>query len=211
MKRQMILCLMIILLCVTSGVAQSRSKQPSSTLRSATVTDIRKVDFLNFTYHSSLCSQEYGRKGIGKIVRVRNGEFKNKNVYFAVADNKIIYADVTGDGGEEAVVPVDCGAAPANFALSEIYIYTIQNGRATLLAEISDKDMERDYRGSYPDAESYWGVNENGLKVKNGNLEIDVLADGPHASPQYIVTLEYRLSGETLSLIGKPPRKSFGQ
>jgi len=211
MNRQMILCLMIILLCVTSGVAQSRSRQPSSTTSSATVTDIRKVDFLNFTYHSSLCSQEYGRKGIGKIVRVRNGEFKNKNVYFAVADNKIIYADVTGDGREDAIVPIDCGATTANFALSEVYIYTIQNGRATLLAEISDRNMERDYRRYYPDAESYWGVNENGLKVKNGNLEIEVLADGSHAAPKYIVTLEYRLSGETLRLTGKPPRRSFGQ
>src|SRR4051794_15737384 len=166
MKRQTILCLMIILLCATSGVAQSHSKQPSSTPSSATVTDIRKVDFLDFTYHSSLCSQEYGKKGIGKVVRVRNGEFKNKNVYFAVAGNKLIYADVTGDGREDAIVPIDCGAITANFALSEVYIYTIQNGRVTLLAEISDKDMERDYRRYYPDAESYWGVKENGLRVK---------------------------------------------
>jgi hypothetical protein len=210
-KRQMILCLMIILLCATSGVAQSRSKQPSSTPSSATVTDVRKVDFLNFTYPSSLCSQEYGRQGIGKVVRVRNGEFKSKNVYFAVAGDKIVYADATGDGREDAVVPVDCGAIGANFALSEVYVYTIQNGRATLLAKISDKEMEREYRRYYPDAESYWGVNENGLKVKDGNLEIDVLADGPHASPKYIVTLEYRLSGETLRLVGKPQRRSFGQ
>lgn len=207
MKRQLILRLMIILLCATCGVAQSRSKTPSSTPSSTTVTDIRKVDFLNFTYHSSLCSQEYGRQGIGKIVPVRKGEFKKKNVYFAVADDRIIYADVTGDGREDAIVPIDCGANTANFSLSEVYIYTVQNGRATLLAEISDKDMERDYRRSYPDAESYWGIAENGLKVKTGNLEIEVLADGPHASPKYIVTLEYRLSGKTLRLNGKPQRR----
>ena len=207
----MITCLMIILLCVTSGVAQSRINRPSSTPNSATVTDIRKVDFLNFTYHSSLCSREYGRNGIGKIVRVRNGEFKNRNVYFAVADNKIIYADVTGDGREDAIIPISCGAVAANFSLSDFYIYTIKDGRTTSLAEISDKDLERDYRRQYPDTESYWGVNENGLKVKNGNLEIEVLADGSHASPRYIVTLEYRLSGETLRLTGKPQRRSFVQ
>lgn len=206
MKRQTILGPMMILLCVTSGVAQSRSEQPSS----ATVTDIRKVDFLNFTYRSSLCSQEYGSQGIGKTVRVRDGELKNKNVYFAVAADKIIYADVTSDGREDAIVPVDCGAITANFARSEVYIYTIQNGSATLLAEISDKDMERDYRSYYPDAESYWGINENGLRVKDGTLNVDVLADGPHAAPQYIVTLEYRLSGEALRVIGKPQRRSLG-
>ena len=211
MKRQIILGLLMILPCATSGVAQSPGKQPSSAPGSATAADIRKVDFLNFTYHSSLCSREYGGKGIGKTVRVQAGEFKTKDVYFAVADDKIVYADVTGDGREDAIVPIDCGAITANFALSEIYIYTIQNGRATLLAGINDKDMERDYRRHYPDAESYWGINENGLRVKAGNLEIDVLADGPHASPKYIVTLEYRVSGETLGLTGKPQRRSFGQ
>jgi hypothetical protein len=207
MKSRLTLCLTISLLCVASGVAQSQGKPPSS----PAVTDTRKVDFLDFTYHSSLCSQEYGSKGIGKEVHVRDGEFKNKDVYFAVAEGKIIYADVTGDGREDAVVPVDCGAITANFALSEVYIYTIQDGRATLLAAISDKDLEQDYRLHYPDAESYWGIDEEGLRVKDGNLEIDVLAEGPHASPQYVVTLEYRLSGETLHLIGKPQRRSIGQ
>jgi hypothetical protein len=207
MKRQMILGLMMTLLCAASGVAQPHSEQPSS----ATATDIRKVDFLNFTYPSTLCSQEYGSEGIGKAVRVRDGELKNKNVYFAVASDRIIYADLTGDGREDAIVPVDCGAITANFALSEVYLYTIQKGSATLLAAISDKDMERDYRRHYPDAESYWGINENGLRVKDGALEVDVLAEGPHASPQYVVTLEYRLTGKALRLIGKPQRRSPGQ
>lgn len=200
MKRQPILYLMVNLLWVASGAAQPRG-----------VTDIRKVDFLNFTYRSSLCSQEYGKKGIGKTVLVHDGEFKNENVYFAVAGSGIIYADVTGDGREDAVVPVDCGAITANFSLSEIHVYTIKNERATLLAAISDKDMERDYRRHYPDAESYWGVNEGGLEVKNGHLEVNVLAEGSHASPQYVVTLEYRLDGKTLRLLGKPERRSFRQ
>lgn len=202
---------MTILLCATSGVAQSSSKRPGSTPGSDTVTDIRQVDFRNFTYHSSLCSQEFGKKGIGKTVRVRKGEFKNKNVYFAVKDNKVIYGDVTGDAREDAIVPIGCGAIMANFSLSEVYIYTIEDGRTTLLAEISDKDMERDYRRYYPDTETYWGVTGKDLKVRNGNLEIEVFADGPHASPKYIVTLEYRLSGKTLRLIGKPQRRNFSQ
>jgi hypothetical protein len=202
---------MIMLLSATSGVAQSSSKQPSSTPSSATVTDIRKVDFLNFTYPSSLCAQEYGKKGIGKTVRVRKGEFKNKNVYFAVEEDKIIHGDVTGDGREEAIVPIDCGAITANFSRSEIYIYTIKDGRPTLVAAISDKDMERDYRRSYPDSESYWGVTGNDLKVRNGNLEIEVYADGPHASPKYMVTLEYGLSGASFGLIGKPQRRNSSQ
>lgn len=195
MKRQIILCLLIILLGAMSSVAQS-------------VTDIRKVDFLNFTYNSSLCSQEYGRKGIGRIVRVRNGESKNKSVYFAVTNDRIIYADLTGDGKEEAIVPVECGATGANFSRSEINIYSVASGRATLLAATNDKTMERDYRANYADADGYWGINENGIKVINGKVIIEVLVDGSHAAPKYIATLEYGLSGKTLKLSGKPPRRN---
>lgn len=210
MKRQTVLCLMIILLCAAGGVAQSRRQRPSSTSRSNTVNDIRQVDFLNFTYHSSLCSQEFVRDGIGKTVRVRRGEFKNKDVYFGV-DKRMVYGDVTGDGREDAVVSIGCAERMANFGFSEIYLYAIQAGRATLLAEINDKDMERDYRRSYPDAELFWGITNSGVKVRNGNLEIEVFADGSHATPQYIVTLEYRLSNGTFSLNRRPQRRAFRQ
>jgi hypothetical protein len=211
MRRQITSCLMVILLCATSGAAQSSSKRQNSSPSSDTITDIRKVDFLNFTYHSSLCSQEFGKQGIGKTVRVSKGEFKNRNVYFAVEENRVIFGDVTGDGHEDAIVPIGCGATTANFSLTEVHIYTIKDGRATLLAQISDKDMERDYRGNYPDTESYWGVTGNNLKVTNGNLEIEVFADGPHASPKYMATLEYRLSGENARLVGKPQRRNSSQ
>jgi type 1 fimbria pilin len=197
MKKQMILSLMILLLSAMTSVAQS-------------VTDIRKVDFLNFTYNPTQCSQEYGRQGIGRMVKVKDGEFKNKSVYFSVVGDKIVYADLTGDGKEEAIVPIDCGAVGANFSRSEVNVFTTQNGAATLLAATNDKSMERDYRASYPDSDGYWGINENGIKVNDGNLQIDVLVDGPHAAPKYIATLEYGLTGKVLKLKGKPARRNAG-
>ena len=186
---------MIVLLGALTSVAQS-------------VTDIRKVDFLNFTYNPTQCSQEYGRQGIGRMVKVKDGEFKNKSVYFSVVSDKIVYADLTGDGKDEAIVPVDCGAMGANFSRSEVNVYTLENGRAALLAATNDKIMERDYRASYPDSDGYWGINENGIKVNSGNLQIEVMVDGPHAAPKYIATLEYGLSGKALKLKGKPARRN---
>jgi hypothetical protein len=174
----MILCLAMTLLCAAASVAQSGSKRSGSTRVSNAVADIRQVDFLNFTYRSSICSRDYVREGFGKTVHVRKGEFKNKNVYFAVADDRIVYADVTGDKREEAIVPVQCGAITANYHLSEVNVFTLEDGRATLLAEISDTDMERDYRRSFPDAESYWGVAD--MEVRDGNVEIEVMVDGSH-------------------------------
>jgi hypothetical protein len=211
MRRRIASCLMAILLCATSGAAQSRSTRRGASPRSDTVTDIRQVDFLNFTYHSSLCSQEFGKEGIGKTVRVRKGEFKNRSVYFAVDDSRVIFGDVTGDGLDDAIVSISCGAVGANFSLAEVHIYTIKDGRPALLAQISDQDMERDCRRSFPDTESYWGVAGSDLKVTNGHLEIGVLADGPHAAPKYEVTLEYGLSGESFRLIGSPQRRNSSQ
>lgn len=211
MRRRMISCLTITLLCATVGAAQSKSKQAGSTPPSAPVTDIRKVDFLNFSYPSTLCSVEFGRQGIGRTVVVRKGEFKNKSVFFAVGADKITYGDLTGDGREEAIVPVDCGAITANFSRAEIYIYTLKDGHPALVAELSDKNLEQDYRRAYPDADSYWGVTGDGAKIKNGNLEIEVLADGSHAAPQYIVTLQYGLSGQSFGLVGKPQRRNSSQ
>lgn len=198
MKRRMTLSLMTLGLCALTSVAQTK----------APVTDIRKVDFLNFTYNPTQCSQEYGRQGIGRMVNVREGEFKNKSVYFSVLSDKIIYADLTGDGKEEAIVPIDCGAMGANFSRSEVNVFTLENGHAALLAATNDKSMERDYRANYADADGYWGINENGIKVNNGNLQVEVMVDGPHAQPKYIATLEYGLTGKMLKLKGKPARKN---
>jgi hypothetical protein len=208
MRGQTISGLIAILLCAAGAAGQSGTKRGGSSPAPTPVTDIRKVDFLNFTYRSTLCSQEFGRKGIGRTVRVGNGELKNRNVYFAVDDSKIVFGDVTGDGREDAIVPISCGAVTANFSLSEVYVYTIVDGRPTLVGGISDKDLERDYRSHYPDAESYWGLTGSELKIRDGNLEIEVFADGPHASPKYTVTLGYRLSGESFRVIGKPERRN---
>jgi len=198
MKRQMIPALMFLVLCALTSVAQTKPA----------VSDIRKVDFLNFTYNTTQCSQEYGKQGIARTVNVRDGEFKNKRVYFSVMSDKIAYADLTGDGKEEAIVPVDCGAMGANFSRSEVNVYTLENGHAALLAATNDQGLERDYRANYANADGYWGINENGIKVNNGNLQIEVMVDGPHAQPKYIATLEYGLTGKILKLKGKPARKN---
>jgi hypothetical protein len=211
MRRQTALCLTAVVLCSTSGAAQYGGKRRAAAPIAAPVTDIRKVDFLNFTYQSPLCSRELGKQGIGKTVRVQKGEFKNRNAYFSVDDSKIVFGDVTGDGSEDAIVPVECGAIAANFAFTEVDVYTIKDGRAALVAQIGDKDMERDYRHYYPDAESYWGVTGTGLKVANGNIAIDVFTDGPHAAPKYTTTLEYHFTSPGFRVVDKPQRRDSPQ
>lgn len=206
MRRRIALCMAVLMLCATGGAAQSIGKRKSTPAKTEPVTDLRKVDFLNFTYRSSLCSQEFGRQGIGKTVRVIKGEYKNGSVYFAVDERTVVFGDLTGDGQDEAIVPVECGAVGANFSRTEINVFTIKNGRTTLVGQIGDKEFERDYRQAYPDAESYWGLTGSALKIADGRLVVEVVADGPHAAPKYSVTLEYRVQGTRITLAGSPKR-----
>lgn len=176
--------------------------------RASSAGGIRRVDFLNFTYHSQLCSKEL--KGIPAVVRVHAGEFKTDDVYFGVLDKKVLYGDVTGDGIEEAIVTVGCGETQANFGFSEVFVYAMKSGTASLLASLNDDGIKEDYVRYYPNGDRFtewWGIRN--LKTRNGALEIDALVDGSHAMPQYVATLIYRWDGRSLSLNGKPRRQAF--
>lgn len=203
MAKHFLFLLVPILLLVESGVAQTRREQTKPAQVKSGITDVRRIDFLNFTYQSSLCSEVFG---IPKTVKVRRGKFQNNDFYYRVAANKIIYGDVTADGRQDAIVHIRCGGFAGNFSDSEIFIYTLQNRRAKLLAELDSKDMERDYIRYYPGG-FLVGITNNGVKVENGHLVIEMFAEGSNATPEYIATLDYELSGASLALSGKPKRR----
>jgi hypothetical protein len=70
--------------------------------------------------------------------------------------NKVIHGDLTGDGGrEDAIVACVCGANGSTYGLDEVFIYTLQNGRAALLAETNGEDMTRDYVRYYPNGGTF--------------------------------------------------------
>jgi hypothetical protein len=196
--KKLILVFVVTLLCMVSGLAQTRN--------------IRRVDFLNFTYQSSVCSKEIGG-GIGRTVKIRKGEFENSEVYYGVVGNKIIYSDVTGDGREDAIVRIVCGLYVANYGLSEIFVYTMKNGRATLVAKLDNNDMWRDYEHYYPNGTLWsiiWSNRNNGIEIRKGHVIIKTFAEGSHAEPDYIVSLDYELSGAKFALNGKPQRRRRG-
>jgi hypothetical protein len=200
--------LVLIALCVVSigemllitahAQGQTRSSRPS-----ATTNGIRSVDFLNYTYHSSACRDE-----LGESVRVSRGEFKNSDSYFSV-DKKIRYADISGDGLEEAIIDTGCGAVGGNFSVTEVFVFTMQNGRPRLLATIANNGAERDYSRYYRDTEGEWWDLTGVAGVNNASIALNALAGGSHAMPRYVVTLEYRWTGQTFSLRERPRRLPF--
>jgi len=203
--KQLFICSMI-LMTVSAAVGQRRT---AGTTQGAVGTTIRQVDFLDFTYTTSLCTKDVG---IGPEVTVHNGEFKQGNdadeAYFGVVDNKVVYGDLTGDGQEEAVVHTACGRTAWNYGLEEFFVYTRQNDSLRLVARVNQDQMVNDYQRNYPEG-VLWSTRFNGVRVRSGSLLIDWNADGAHCCPEHIVTMQYRLDGEQLMAIARPVRRPF--
>jgi|CXWL01.1.fsa_nt_gi hypothetical protein len=208
MKLRSVLVLVVVLLFAQGALSSSRSraKRPVAASAKRVVGNIRQVDFLNYSYPSSLCHKEFGRQGIGIAVRVRNGRLENDAVYFGVVNDKVLYGDLTADGKEDAAVHVACGEKGANFGLNEILVYTLRNGRVVLLGKITDDDLTRDYSRHYPNQGYFYAAMR--VDVRNGRLMIDCGVEGSMAQPTFVATLEY-VWRSGLVLSGKPQRRPF--
>jgi hypothetical protein len=123
----------------TSAVVPAAAPTPTSSQREAvsspsSSSPIREVDFRNFTY-PWYPSGYPAPRGERKIT-LRNGEMKveaatNINRLRAGIPN-VSYADLTGDGQEEAIVTVVANFDP-NGSVACIFIYTLRNGEPKLL------------------------------------------------------------------------------
>lgn len=153
---------------------------------------IRSIDFLNFTYDPSLCSQEYWADGDGRNVRLKKGEFKaqkssdeNVYAYLGIVNNKIFYGDLTNDGNEAAVVHIACGLSRANFGLNDIFIYALRNLIHFLLARITDNKIERDYKRYCRSSMDRIWTSVNGINVgKQCFYHSLSINDPPHCAEQ---------------------------
>jgi hypothetical protein len=95
---------------------------------------IRKIDFKNFTYpwYPTDSTPPHGERKI----TLRDGEMKvdaanNTDRLWASLAN-VSYADLTGDGQEEAIVTVTTNFDP-NGSVASIFVYTLRGGEPKLL------------------------------------------------------------------------------
>lgn len=154
-------------------------------------TDIRKVDFKNFTY-KAYCAGEAPEN-----VTVKNGEFLRETPMDGYVDRfyfniyGVSYGDLTGDGRDEAVVLTVCNTGgTGNF--SEGFIYTFEAGKPRLLNRIAGGDR------------AYGGLRS--ASIANGILTIesnDPGESGASCCPELIITNQYRLSGGKLIAAAK--------
>ncbi len=154
--------------------------------------DIRKVNFKNFTYHPYCVGEETVK------ITVRNGEFSKEtkiddfteHFYFNILSIK--YGDLNGDKKDEAIILSVCNTGgTGNF--TEGFIYTMKAGKPSLVARIEGGDR------------AFGGLRE--ATVENGLLVIDQ-NDGDrnqaNCCSEYAVISKYRLNGSKLNPVGKP-------
>ena len=164
--------------CLSVGWAQS-------------VTSIRQVDFLNFSYTHSCDDQP---------TRVNNGSFfsDTPDERLSLDINDIEYGDLTGDGNDEAVVLTTCSTGGTG-RFSEGFIYTLRNGTPVrLAAEVEGGDR------------AFGAI----LRVKIANRRLEVVRnDGGNTGaccPQFFATTRFRLSNDRLVRVGQPVRRRIG-
>ena len=159
-------------------------------------------EFLNFTYPLPMCAKEFGTP---KTVTLNQGEFQNQEFLVYLDREGILYGDVTGDGIDEALVPLYCGYYGANYTYMELLIYTRKDGRLESLTELNEQHFKDDYKRYYPDSILWSEVGD--ITTTNQTLIIVKPADGAHCCPQYDVTLKYRWEGQHFVITGKPTRQ----
>jgi hypothetical protein len=187
MKKQLIFILIALFLCSAAVMAQSKS-------------GIRRIDFMNHSYRSSICTENFE---IPNPVKVTSGKFAEGENWFDI-QGKALYLDLNGDGSEDAVVHAKCASTAGNFNNSEVFVYGMQGRKVKLLASIDNIKMERDYKRYFKGG---FMVSVKKVSTGKGRIVVEAYTDGSNAGPKYISTLNYRLSGPKLVLTGKPVRR----
>lgn len=160
-------------------------------------TNIRQIDFKNFTYEPLCASNET------KKVTVKDGEFFEEKQMDDFIDRfyfkafSVAYGDLNGDDSDEAVVLGVCNmGGTGNF--SEGFVYEMKNRKLRLLTRIQGGDR------------AYGGLRET--RVENGLLVVesnDASETGGSCCPEFAVTNRYKLSGGKLIAAGKSERREL--
>lgn len=153
-------------------------------------TDIKSVDFRNFTYEP-FCAGEETTK-----ISVKDGEFMQETklsdefterFYFGVYESA--YGDLNGDGKDEAVILTNCNTGGTG-QFSEGFVYGIKNGKPVLLTRIMGGDRAN---GGLRSA-----------RIENGQLVVESNEGSAACCTEFVITNKYRLTGTKLAPSGKP-------
>ena len=157
--------------------------------------DIRRVDFKNFTYEPYCIGQET------KKVTVKDGKFSEEKEVaggykerFYFSANVEDYGDIDGDGRDEAFINSVCNTGgTGNF--TEGFIYTLKDKKPFLLTRIPGGDR------------AYGGISSIRMQEKYLVVEInDPGENGGACCPQFTFQTRYKLKDQKLVPVGTPKK-----
>jgi hypothetical protein len=160
------------------------------------IAGIHDVDFKNFSYPSA---------ELRKTIKVRKGEYK-KAGDVTVSVVGISYADINGDGEDDAVVYASTYYQGANYSIAEFYIFRAEAGKPVLMDHMTDKQINRDYQTYHPNG-ALWSLDS--FAVDKGTITYKFAADGPHCCPEYYAHMKYGFNGKKMVLSGRPVKTKF--
>lgn len=177
-----------VVLLLTALYGQAASAQGS-------VSDIRQVDFRNFTF-----SRSKDKEG-AEVMQFRDGKYVGREgLNYSLM--RFAYGDLTRDGEEEAVILLRGRNSPVSRTLDEVFIYTLKNGKAVLLTNFAG-GQRGDYICSVLPSESAFKV-ESHLLI----LDQAVALEGDDGLiPTRYYTITYRWDGERMEEVQRSALK----
>ncbi len=150
---------------------------------------VRLIDFFNYTYPPSPCMQN---NGYNHEITVKNGEFSTEEAVYSISD-PIIYCDINRDGNEDALIWAVCGLNYATYVYNEIMVYSVIDEQPTMLAKLTDDDIERDYKKYYNSPNDiFWNYAFERIFVNDdNNIVFERATEGPRACPENMTSFEY--------------------
>lgn len=187
--------------------APTHIARPSLAPETTSTSEIRQVDFLNFTYPN--LGYYYNR--LRKTIELKQGEFEftrhERDFMMWLVDlspDHVSYADLTGDGEEEAILEMFSHSGMSG-GEHFIYIYTMKMRHPRLLWFFETSASGSDIGGL------------RALKSQNGELELElngvnrvigqratIGAEDCEQCDGYFTRLRFRWNGKTFQKIREP-------
>jgi len=176
--------------------------------RPPTTGEVRDVDFMNFTYRPAACdgtvlvgplTVEAGRVSVHPADRAAAAPPDTLSVAM------VAHGDLTGDDRDEAAVLVGCREDGANYETHEVIAYTSAAAGVRPMGSLGERQMRQDYARSAPGG-VLWGFTRAAVTIRNHRLVLERYADGAHAAPRWVVTMQYRWDRDRFRLAAKPSR-----
>jgi hypothetical protein len=175
--------------CLLSSVATAQTRRnnraPSVSSSQPAIVDIRQIDFRNFTYTLN-----------GRAYRLIDGFYAENTVPGARWELGVIdgpfYTDLTGDRKDEVAFVLGYGTGQAA-NVAEARVYTLQQGRAVLLATLIVKQAVNCELDHY-------------IRVTDGMIIIERVYGKPDGRCDFNEITEYRWQGNAFAPIGTSVR-----